>query len=134
MTPPRHVGIVGLATTERGIGMTRSGRLALFLSLIFIAGAVGRAPAAAQNPGAVDMDDLVASADRLMLKVPMSVYGREPIRHLLGLLNRERCDQKAIVDLGKALESAGYRRDAATAHTSFSATCGGHAPSLRTAV
>jgi clan AA aspartic protease (TIGR02281 family) len=114
--------------------MTRSGRLALFFSLIFIASAVFSAPAAAQNQGGVDMDDLLASMDRLMLKVPMSVYGREPIRHLLGVLNRERCDQQAIVDLGKALESAGYRRDAATAHTSFSATCGGHAPSLRTAV
>jgi aspartyl protease family protein len=112
--------------------MARSGRLALFLSLIFIASAALRAPAAAQTR--VDMDDLLASVDRLMLKVPMSVYGREPIRHLLGVLSRERCDQQAIVDLGKALESAGYRRDAATAHTSFSATCGGHAPSLRTAI
>jgi clan AA aspartic protease (TIGR02281 family) len=114
--------------------MTRSGRLALFFSLILVAIAAGRAPAAAQNPSAVDMDDLLASMDRLMLKVPMSVYGREPVRHLLGVLNRERCDQKAIDDLGKALESAGYRRDAATAHTSFSATCGGHAPSLRRAI
>jgi clan AA aspartic protease (TIGR02281 family) len=115
--------------------MTRSGitRLALFLSLI-IASVAFSAPAASQNPSAVDMDDLLVVMDRLMLKLPMTVYGRDPVRRLLGELSRERCDQQAIANLGKALESAGYRRDAATALTSYSATCGGHAPSLRSAV
>jgi clan AA aspartic protease (TIGR02281 family) len=114
--------------------MTRLGitRLALFFSLIFIASAVFSAPAAAQNPA--DMDDLVATMNRLSLKLPMNVYGRDPVRQFLGQLNRERCDQQAIADLGKALESTGYRREAATALVGYSETCGGHAQSLRSAV
>jgi tetratricopeptide (TPR) repeat protein len=35
---------------------------------------------------------------------------------------------------GVALDKLGYRREAATAQVSYSATCGGHAPSLRAAV
>jgi clan AA aspartic protease (TIGR02281 family) len=112
--------------------MTRSGRLALFLSLIFIASAALRAPAAAQN--LADTDDLLATMDRLSLKLPMNVYTRDPIRRHLGELARERCDQRAIADLGKALESAGYRREAVTALMRYSETCNGHAPSLRTAI
>jgi len=114
--------------------MTRSGiaGLALFLAFL-IASAVFSAPAAAQNPGAADTD-LIATMDRLSLKLPMSVYGRDPIRRHLGELARERCDQQAIADLGKALESAGYRREAVTALIRYSETCDGHAPSLRTAV
>src|SRR5262245_29072862 len=104
--------------------MTRSGRLALFLSLIFIASAALRAPAAAQNPA--DMDDLTATLNRLSLKLPANVYTRDPIRRHLGELARERCDQKAIADLGKALESAGYRRDAVTALMRYSETCHAH--------
>jgi aspartyl protease family protein len=113
--------------------MTRSGitGLALFISLI-IASAALRAPAAAQNPA--DTDDLIATINRLSLKLPMNVYARDPIRRHLGELARERCDQRAIADLGKALESAGYRREAVTALMRYSETCGGHAPSLRTAV
>jgi hypothetical protein len=115
--------------------MTRSGitGLALFISLI-IASAALRAPAAAQNPSAADMDDLIATMNRLSLKLPMNVYARDPLRRHLGELARERCDQRAIADLGKALESAGYRREAVTALTRYSETCDGHAPSLRTAV
>jgi len=41
--------------------------------------------------------------------------------------------QQAIADLGKALEDAGYRREAVNAHIRFSQLCGGHAASLRTA-
>jgi clan AA aspartic protease (TIGR02281 family) len=112
--------------------MTRSGRLALFLSLIFIASAVFSVPAAAQNPS--DNDDLIATMNRLSLKLPTNVYTRDPIRRHLGELARERCDQRAIADLGKALENAGYRRDAVTALMRYSESCDGHAPSLRTAV
>ncbi len=113
--------------------MTHSGitGLALFLSFL-IASAVFSAPATAQNPG--DMDDLLAVMNRLSLKVPMNVYARDPIRRHLGELARERCDQKAIADLGKALENAGYRREAVTALMRYSETCDGHAPSLRSAV
>ena len=49
------------------------------------------------------------------------------------MLSREHCDQQAIVDFGKALDQAGYRREAATAHVNFSNSCGGHTPSLRAA-
>jgi clan AA aspartic protease (TIGR02281 family) len=115
--------------------MTRSGitGLALFLSFL-IASAIFSAPAAAQNPGAADTDDLIATMSRLSLKLPMNVYARDPIRRHLGELARERCDQRAIADLGKALESAGYRREAVTALMRYSETCDGHSPSLRTAV
>src|ERR1043166_8114953 len=76
--------------------MTRSGRLALFLSLIFIASAALRAPAAAQNPGGTD--DLTATMNRLSLKLPMNVYTRDPIRrHAVTALMRysETCDGHA---------------------------------------
>ena len=114
--------------------MTHSGRLALFLSLIFIASAALHAPAAAQTPGTGDTDDLVAVMERLSLKIPASVSGSDPVRKSLAELNRERCDQQAIADLGKALEGAGYRREASTALVRYSETCGGHPQSLRSAV
>jgi len=72
--------------------------------------------------------------ERLGISLPMNVAGRDPIRGHLAELARERCDQQAIADLGTALDAAGYRREAAGAHVGFSATCGGHAASLRTAV
>jgi Flp pilus assembly protein TadD len=61
---------------------------------------------------------------------------RDAIRskRFLDELSRERCDQQAIAELGVALDKLGYRREAATAQVSYSATCGGHAPSLRAAV
>ena len=88
--------------------MTRFGitRLAGLLSLI-IASAALCAPAASQTPRAVDVDDLLATMDRLSLKIPMSAYGRDPIRRFLGELSREGCDQQAIAGLGKALADAG---------------------------
>jgi clan AA aspartic protease (TIGR02281 family) len=79
---------------------------------------------------AVDMDDLLAVMERLAISVPMKVAGSDPIRRHLGELSREKCDQKAVADLGDALDKAGYRREAATAHIRFSNTCGGHAASL----
>jgi len=102
--------------------------------LLVIATAGFAVSAAAQIPRAVDMDDLLKALERLSLKIPMNVYGRDPIRRHLGELAREPCDQRAIADLSKALDSAGYRREATTALVNYSQTCGGHAPSLRTAV
>src|SRR3954466_4072477 len=102
--------------------------------LLVIATAGFAVQAAAQIPRAVDMDDLLKALERLSLKIPMNVYGRDPIRRHLGELAREPCDQRAIADLSKALDSAGYRREATTALVNYSQTCGGHAPSLRTAV
>src|SRR5712671_703538 len=88
--------------------------------------------AKAQAP--VDVDDLFATMERLAINVPMNIAGRDPVRRHLGELSREKCDQRAIAELGTALDKAGYRREAATAHIQFSKTCDGHAPSLRSAV
>ncbi|HEY4406930.1 MAG TPA: retroviral-like aspartic protease family protein [Xanthobacteraceae bacterium] len=73
--------------------------------------------------------------NRLLIDLPPNVTGSEPVRSPLEALTREPCDQKAVEQLGIALESVGRRREAANAHISFSAACSGHyAPSLRTAV
>ncbi len=109
----------------------RFATLARLLSLVIAIAALS-APAVSQGAG--DMDDLLAVMERLKLKLPTNVYGSDPVRQFLGQLSRERCDQQAIADLGKALESAGYRREASTALVSYSETCGGHAQSLRSAV
>jgi clan AA aspartic protease (TIGR02281 family) len=66
--------------------------------------------------------------------LPEAVETNASIRRPLEQLSRERCDQQAIAELGVALDKLGYRREAATAQVSYSATCGGHAPSLRAAV
>jgi tetratricopeptide (TPR) repeat protein len=59
----------------------------------------------------------------------------EPVKSPLEELAREPCDQKAIQELGDALQKVGRRREAATVHISFSATCPGHyATSLRIAI
>src|SRR5215470_14448531 len=100
------------------------------LILWSIAGAL----APSQTARGVDMDDVSAAMERLQVRIPMSVAGRDPVRRHLAELGREPCDQRAIADLGRALDDAGYRREAANAHIRFSQTCGGHAASLRTAV
>jgi clan AA aspartic protease (TIGR02281 family) len=56
------------------------------------------------------------------------------IRRALEQLNRERCDKQAIFDLARAMQTGGYRREAAQVDVAFSRMCGGHAPSLRRAV
>jgi len=90
-------------------------------------------PATSQTVKGADIDDLFAVMERLQISVPMNVAGRDPVRRHLAELNREPCDQQAIADLGKALDAAGHRREAANAQIRFSATCGGHAASLRAA-
>jgi aspartyl protease family protein len=72
--------------------------------------------------------------ERLSIRLPSGVAESAAVRKPLEELTREHCDQQAIVGLGKALDQAGYRREAATAHVSFSDSCGGHASSLRIAV
>jgi aspartyl protease family protein len=64
----------------------------------------------------------------------MGAVAHDSVRKALEELEREPCDQKAIVDLGVALDRHGYRREGAKAHIKFSQLCGGHAPSLRAAV
>jgi aspartyl protease family protein len=104
------------------------------LLLALVVGSIADGSATAQTAKDADTDDLSAAMDRLQVGIPMSVARRDPVSRHLGELSREPCDQQAIADLGKALDAAGYRREAANAHVRFSATCGGHAPSLRAAV
>jgi len=90
--------------------------------------------ATSQTAKGADVDDVVAAMERLQISVPKSVAGRDPVKRHLGELNREPCDQRAIADLGKALDDAGYRREAANAHIRFSQTCSSQPASLRAAV
>ena len=88
--------------------------------------------ATSQTAKGVDVDDVFAAMERLQISVPTSVAGR--VKRHLGELNREPCDQRAVADLGKALDDAGYRREAANAHIRFSQTCSSQPASLRAAV
>ncbi len=109
---------------------TRSPAYLASLTLWAIAGVL----ATSQTAKGVDMDDIFAALERLQVGIPMNVAGRDPVRRHLAELGREPCDQRAIADLGKALDDAGYRREAVNAHIRFSQTCGGQAASLRAAV
>src|SRR5208337_2518992 len=88
----------------------------------------------AQEPGASAGQPAGAAMERLSINLPAGVAGSDPVRKALEELSREQCDQQAIANLGKSLEKAGCRREAANAQVRFSETCGGHAPSLRRAV
>ena len=91
------------------------------------------APAASQQ--STDQESLRVVMYRLLIDLPINIAVSEPVRRPLEELAREPCDQKAIEELGNALDKVGRRREAANAYTSFSATCAGHhAPSLRHAV
>jgi aspartyl protease family protein len=83
--------------------------------------------------GSESLESIANGMQRLSIELPTSVAGSDLIRRPLEELTRERCDQQSIADLGSALEKLGYRREAANAHVSFSDSCGGYAPSLRTA-
>jgi aspartyl protease family protein len=90
-------------------------------------------PADAQTRASAEA--VLATLNRLSIELPTGLVANEPVKSPLEALSREPCDQQAIEDLGTALEKVGRRREAATAHISFSATCPGHhPPSLRTAV
>jgi clan AA aspartic protease (TIGR02281 family) len=92
-------------------------------------------PAAAQYGRASTDEGVLATLNRLSIELPRILINNDPVKTPLEELSREPCDQKAIQELGDALEKVGRRREAATAHISFSATCPGHyAPSLRIAV
>jgi clan AA aspartic protease (TIGR02281 family) len=93
---------------------------------------VGLICAAGGQP--VQPDAATATMHRLSIDLPALVAMRESIRRSLEELGREPCDQDAIANLGRALEKAGYRREAANAQVRYSETCGGHAPSLTRAV
>jgi clan AA aspartic protease (TIGR02281 family) len=92
------------------------------------------------RPGAPQKPDLLPQAAYTevysMLNIsplPEAVETNVSIRRPLEQLSRERCDQRAIFDLVRALKSAGYRRESAKADMAFSEMCGGYTPSLRRA-
>jgi clan AA aspartic protease (TIGR02281 family) len=104
-------------------------RLVLLMLLNVLAGI----PADAQTRPSTEA--ILATLNRLSIELPTTLIENEPVRSPLEALSREPCDQKAIEELGAALEKVGRRREAATVHISFSATCPGHyAPSLRIAI
>ena len=65
--------------------------------------------------------------------LPETVEANASVRRPLEQLSRERCDRQAIFDLARALQTAGYRREAAKVDVTFSGMCGGYAPSLQQA-
>ena len=89
------------------------------------------APCSAQSPAAGDVAGTLA---RLSIDLPATVAAAESVRGPLEQLTREKCDQDAILHLGSALDTAGYRRESAIAQVNFSSQCGGYAPALRGAV
>jgi aspartyl protease family protein len=93
---------------------------------------IGFMSAAGGQPA--EPDATAATMNRLSIDLPARVARTDTIRKPLEELGREPCDQDAIGNLGRALEKAGYRREAAYAQVRYSETCGGHAPSLRAAV
>lgn len=98
--------------------------LLLFLFLIL--------PAIAQMRDAPE-SEVTAVLDRLGITLPYEVTSRGRIASKIDQLRREQCDQTAIFDLSKELETAGYRREAAKALIGFSGNCGGNQPALRSA-
>ena len=66
-------------------------------------------PVAAQTAPSVG-PDIVATMDRLAIKLPAEIAGSEPVRRPLEELTRERCDQKAIATLGTELDKRNFRK------------------------
>lgn len=116
------------------MGPSPTNRCTTWLSFLMVSSVAFSFPGASQVMTGANTEAIIATMDRLSINLPMSVAGSEPVRKSLEELSRERCDQKAIANLGAALEKVGYRREAVNAHVRYSETCGGHAPSLRTAV
>jgi aspartyl protease family protein len=107
----------------RGVGRALAAAAGLQVCLLW--------PCSAQSPAAGDVAGTLA---RLGIDLPGTVTANPSVRGPLEQLSREKCDQDAILHLGAALDSAGYRREAAVAQVNFSSQCGGFAPALRGAV
>jgi hypothetical protein len=58
-------------------------------------------------PSKSQTEAILATMDRLLINLPMSVAGRDPVNRFLDELSRERCDQQAIANLGVALDKLG---------------------------
>lgn len=102
----------------------RLSRLFLLLTAIFFSVMLG----------GVWAQSSAGALDRLGLDLPATAFRTPTLQRSLEALSREKCDREAILELGDALQKAGFRRDAANALIRFSEGCGGHAASLRTAV
>jgi hypothetical protein len=76
-----------------------------------------------QRPDTPQRTDLALPKVYFMLGIsplPEAVETNASIRSPLEQLSRERCDKQAIFDLARALQNAGYRREAAKVDVSFS--------------
>ena len=80
-----------------------------------------------------DRTDMQRASEELGISLPDEVM-RGPVARQLRALSRERCDQKAIYQLSKALEDESYRREAAEALVKFSDNCGGYEEGIRRAI
>jgi clan AA aspartic protease (TIGR02281 family) len=107
-----------------------NGRVLGLAMALFLAG-IG--PSLAQTNSSEAADAVSATLERLGMKLSPERALMDPIRRPLLELTREKCDQRAIANLGKALNDTGYRREAAEAHLRFSDTCNGHARSVQAA-
>lgn len=120
---------------DMGIETARSGlrRIAGVMHQAIVI-AVAMITSVAAQPKPLDIAPTTADAAESLGLKPQTWRSRTlAITHALDVLARERCDQKAILDLGKALRDVSLRRDSATALTTFSRRCGGYAPALRQA-
>src|SRR6202161_1735658 len=107
----------------RGVGKALAAAAGLHVLIL--------APCCAQSPAAGDVAKTLA---RLSIDLPTTVTATASVRGPLEQLARERCDQDAILHLGAALDTAGYRPEAAIVKVNFSSQCGGYAPALRAAI
>src|SRR5258708_22104101 len=78
----------------------------------------GTAGAQLNSDGSLTRFD--ATLYRLGIKLPPRVVDSAAVNKALDELAREKCDQSAMADLGKALDAAGYRRAASTPRVRFS--------------
>jgi len=83
--------------------------------------------------GKRDYEAVSVVMNRLSINLPTDVAGNAFVKKSLGALNREPCDQQAILDLGAALDGLDRKREAANAQLRFSAACGGYAASVKAA-
>jgi aspartyl protease family protein len=93
------------------------------------AGSTAREAATERGSG----ETVATAMSRLSIGLPANVVAIAAVRQPLDDLGREPCDRLAITKLGLALGNVGRRREAAAAQLSFSAACGGHVPSLKSA-
>jgi clan AA aspartic protease (TIGR02281 family) len=109
----------------RGVGRALAAAAGLQVFLLL--------PCSAQS-AAAGASDVAGTLARLSIDLPGTVTAVASVRGPLEQLTREKCDQDAILHLGDALDTVGYRREAAIAQVNFSSQCGGYAPALRGAV